>query len=139
ADRTMLFRQVALNRPPQVMAQQAQDMLESFCHTCPPADRTWRYQYDEGYLRHIRDTDQSAGRWDGLKTEQPTANIFSYRQSPRPLLAFPEPDWYDSLTLVSSINPPPVVPGMAGVELDGQGRLLSLYVIPPERDTTAPA
>src|SRR5262249_4411873 len=25
------------------------------------------------------------------------------------------------------------------VELDGQGRLLSLYVIPPEHDTTAPA
>ena len=43
------------------------------------------------------------------------------------------------MTLVSSINPPPMVPGMAGAELDGQGRLLSLYVIPPEHDTTAPA
>ena len=28
---------------------------------------------------------------------------------------------------------------MAGAELDGQGRLLSLYVVPPEHDTTAPA
>jgi serine/threonine-protein kinase len=139
ADRTMLFRQVALNRPPEVMAQQAQDMLESLCHTDPPADRTWRYRYDDGYLRHIRDTDQSAGRWDGLKTEQPTANIFLYRQSPRPLLAFATPGSYDSLTLVNSINPPPIVPGMAGVELDGQGRLLSLYVIPPEHDTIASA
>jgi hypothetical protein len=49
-----------LNRPPEVMAQQAQDLLESLCHTDSPADRTWRYQYDTGYLRHVRDTDPLA-------------------------------------------------------------------------------
>jgi serine/threonine-protein kinase len=138
ADRTMLFRQVSLNRPPEVMAQQAQDLLESLCHTDPPADRTWHYQYDTGYLRHARDIDPSPGRWDGLKTQQPTAVIFFYRQSPRPLLAFASSNPGDELSSVSALNPPPVVPGMAGVELDGQGRLLSLHVVPPERDTTKP-
>jgi serine/threonine-protein kinase len=138
ADRTMLFRQVALNRPPEVMAQQAQDLLETLCHTDPPADRSWRYQYDAGYLRHVRDTDPSPGRWDGLKTQQPTAVIFFYRQSPRPLLAFASTPGGDELSSVSALDPPPVVPGMAGVELDGQGRLLSLYVMPAEHDTTAP-
>jgi serine/threonine-protein kinase len=136
ADRIMLFRQVTLNRPPEVMAQQAQDLLERFCHTDPPADRTWRYQYDAGYLRHVRDTDPSPGRWDGLRTQQPTAVIFFYRQSPRPLLAFASSTPGDDLSSVSALDPPPVVPGMAGVELDGQGRLLSLYVIPPQHDTT---
>src|SRR5262249_40665053 len=138
ADRTMLFRQVALNRRPEVMAQQAQDLLESLCHTGPPADRTWHYQYDAGYLRHIRDTDASPGRWDGLKTQQPTAVIFFYRQSPRPLLALASSTLGDDLSGAPALTPPPGVPGMAGVDLAGQGRLLSLYVIPPEHDTTAP-
>jgi serine/threonine-protein kinase len=135
ADRIMLFRQVPLNRRPEVVAQQAQDLLESLCHTDAPADRAWHYRYDAGYLRHVRDTDPSPGRWDGLKTQQPTAVIFFYRQSPWPLLAHTQGD---DLSAVSALDPPPVVPGMAGVELDGQGRLLSLYVIPPEHDTTKP-
>jgi serine/threonine-protein kinase len=139
ADRTMLFRRVTLSRPPEVMAQQAQDLLERFCHTDPPADRAWHYEYDDGYLRHVRDTDPSPGRWDGLKTKQPTAVVFFYRQSPRQLLAFPSAERGEDPTFITALNPPPVVPGMAGVELDGQGRLLSLYVIPPEHDTTAPA
>jgi serine/threonine-protein kinase len=138
ADRAMLFRQVALNRPPEVMVQQAQDLLKILCHTDPPTDWTWRYQYDIGYLRHVRDTDPSPGRWDGLKTQQPTAVIFFYRQSPRPLLAFASHMPGDDLTSVSALNPPPLVPGMAGVELDGQGRLMSLYVIPHEHDMTKP-
>jgi serine/threonine-protein kinase len=138
ADYTMLFRQVALNRPPEVMAHQAQDLLEKFCHTGPPADRTWRYQYDIGYLQHVRDADPSPGRWDGLRTQQPTPVIFFYRQSPWPLLSFASSNPGDDLSSVSALDPPPVLPGMAGVELDGQGRLLSLYLIPPQHDTTKP-
>jgi serine/threonine-protein kinase len=138
ADRIMLFRQVALNRRPEVLAQQAQDLLTSLCHQGPPSDWTWHYLYDVGYLRHIRDTDPSPGRWDGLRTQQPTAVIFFYRQSPRPLLAFASSTPGDDLSSVSALDPPPVVPGMAGVELDGQGRLLSLYVIPLQHDTTKP-
>jgi serine/threonine-protein kinase len=138
ANRTMLFRQVTLNRPPEVMVQKAQDFLESLCQTDPPANWTWRYQYDAGYLRHIHDNDPSPGRWGCLKTQQPSAVIFFYRQSPRPLLSFPSSLPSDDLSLVTALNPPPMVPGMAGVELDGQGRLLSLYVVPPEHDTAKP-
>src|SRR5262249_13255514 len=129
ADRTMLLRPVPLNRRADVMAQQVHGVLETLCPTDPPADRAWHYRYDAGYLRHVRDTDPSPGRWDGLKTQQPTAVIFFYRQSPRPLLAGTTGN---DLSSVSALNPPPVVPGMAGVELEGQGRPLSLYVIPPE-------
>jgi hypothetical protein len=138
ANRIMLFRQVALNRRPEAMVQQAQDLLESLCHTDPPAGWTWRYQYDAGYLRHVQATDPSPGRWDGLKAQQPSAVIFFYRQSPRPLITFPSGTVGDDVSTVTALNPPPVVPGMAGVELDGQGRLLSLYVIPPEHDPAKP-
>jgi serine/threonine-protein kinase len=138
ADRTMLFRQVTLNRAPEVMAQQAQDLLERFCHTDPPADQAWHYRYDDGYLRHVRDTDPSADRWEGLKAEQPSAVMFVYRQSPRPLLAYPLPALRQELAYITPLNPPPVVPGMAGVELDGRGRLLALYVVPPEHVTGEP-
>jgi serine/threonine-protein kinase len=137
ADRTMLFRQVTLNRPPEAMAQQAQDFLERICHTDPPADRFFRYQYDFEFLRHVRDTDRSPGRWDALKSRQPDPVVFFYRQGPRPLVAFPIGDG-DSEG-VSSTHPPPIVPGMAGADLDGHGRLVSLYVIPPEHDTAPPA
>jgi serine/threonine-protein kinase len=138
ADRTMLFRQVTLNRPPEVMAQQAQDLLERFCHTDPPADRFFRYQYDFEFLRHVRDTDPSPGRWDGLKSRQPDPVVFLYRQSPRPLIASPPPYSRDAGDL-GDLNPPPLMSGMAGAKLDGHGRLLSLYVIPPEHDTAPPA
>jgi serine/threonine-protein kinase len=138
ADRTMLYRQVTLNRPPEVMAQQAQDLLERFCHTDPPADRYFRYQYDVAYLRYVRDTDPSPGRWDGLRSRQPDPVVFFYRQSPRPLIAFPSGN-AESPWTVTALTPPPLMPGMAGAGLDGHGRLLYLYVIPPEHDTAAPA
>jgi serine/threonine-protein kinase len=65
--------------------------------------------------------------------------VFFYRQSPRRLLAVPS-GWQEEMSSVTRLNPPPVLPGMAGADLDGRGRLLSLYVIPPpEHDTTAPA
>jgi serine/threonine-protein kinase len=120
------------------LAQQAQDLLENLCHTDPPADRTWSYQYDAGYLQHVRDTDSSPGHWDGLRTQQPTAVIFSYRQSPQALLGFGSTTPGGELSSVSALDPPPLVPGMAGAQLDGQGRLLSLYVVPPEHDTSKP-
>jgi serine/threonine-protein kinase len=138
ADRTMLFRQVALNRPPEVMAQQAQDLLERLSHADPPADRYFRYQYDVDYLRHVRDTDRSPERWTGLKSRRPDPVVFFYRQSPGPLIAFPSND-VGTPWPITALNPPPLLPGMAGAELDGHGRLLSLYVLPPEQDRTPPA
>jgi hypothetical protein len=51
---------------------------------------------------------------------------FWYRQSPQPLVV------NSPFSAVSSDDPPPVISGMIGLNLDPQGRLLQLDVVPPQ-------
>jgi hypothetical protein len=51
---------------------------------------------------------------------------FWYRQSPRYLIPLARYAW-----MVSADDPPPDLPGMAGVRLKGNGELIEFYAVPP--------
>jgi hypothetical protein len=139
ADRVMLFRKVSLPEPPAVLARRAQQILERLGSTVKPADWAGHFRVDAEVLRHTLREDRSPDRWDNLATLRPAPLYFFYRQSPRPLVpAVVNVTGQLEGVLVTDDNPPPTLPGMAGVQLDPNGRLLRLYAIPPRQSQAPP-
>jgi hypothetical protein len=120
---------------PEILAQKAHEMIQSFGYAAPPADRAYEFSYDTVYLTYAEKQGNPAAYWDRLAKGQPPLINFWYRQSPQPLVAS------SPFGAVSSDDPPPIVSGMIGLNLDTQGRLLQLDVVPPqvEENSSPPA
>ncbi|HEX8290419.1 MAG TPA: serine/threonine-protein kinase, partial [Pyrinomonadaceae bacterium] len=82
---TLVTLQVPLNKPPEVLAERARAVVRAAGHGEAPADTAYGFEYDLEYYRHVVEHDKTMKRWDGLKTGQPAAMHFWYRQSPQPL------------------------------------------------------
>jgi serine/threonine-protein kinase len=126
SDRYQLTRFFDLEKPPQVLAADARDILARLGHDAPPADRLAGFATDGDQLEWIRDNDQSLDRWDKLDSTQPAALIYWYRESPRPLVALRASGG------ASYGNPPMSMSGMTRVQLDPRGKLIDLLVVPPQ-------
>jgi hypothetical protein len=96
-------------------------------------DSAYGWTLDYRLLEETMRRDTSSGRWARIASGQPTALRFWYRQSPRPLVPI------DSLSPVSTDDPPHTVPGMIQVMLDADGTLQSLLVVPSARADAAPS
>ncbi len=112
-------------RSPDVLEDRAVEFLKSTAPLDRPADRARGFNLDEDYFRWASAKDSSPRRWEALRTGEPAVLSFWYRQSPRPLapLVAPTVHWWD---------PEATLAGMAGVQMDLSGRLLSFYVLPPQ-------
>jgi serine/threonine-protein kinase len=131
ADRTMFFRKVPLPEPPEFLARRARQVLEHCGYADPPADTAYHLCPDAEYLLGTMHEDASPGRWDRLATARPAALYFFYRQSPRPLVpTVIESSFEMNGLIVTEPNPPPTLPGMAGLHLAPNGWLLRLYAVP---------
>jgi hypothetical protein len=132
--RTTLYRQVPLNKSPEVLRDRAAELVKKFGYTAV-GDSAYGMGMDHSYLRYIQNTDASVSRWEKLSTGQPAAIYFWYRQSPRPLNV--------SIGEVDEFSPARDVPGMTTVTLDTLGRLRSFYAVPPQNssitESAAPA
>jgi len=84
-------------------------------------------QADEAYLAYLADELPEATRFERLATGQPAAIRFWYRTSPEALVPTNR-----LLARPSMTDPPLSVPGMVRLELDWEGRLKELLVVPPE-------
>jgi serine/threonine-protein kinase len=138
ADRVMLFRRVPLPESPTVLARRAQQLLERLGYPDAPVDTAFHFRVNAESIRRTLKEDQSPHRWDNLTEVRPTPLYFFYRQSPQPLA----PTLLDTgeleNLLVTDDNPPTTLPGMAGAHLDPNGRLLRLYVLPPQQTNLPP-
>ncbi|HSC78300.1 MAG TPA: protein kinase [Candidatus Acidoferrales bacterium] len=124
---TKLYRRVPLEKPPEVLAEQARAILQSVGHTEAPADTAVGFYEENEYLRYVREHDQSPTRWNNLEN----AFVFWYRSSPAPLGA----KLFLSERTIGSISPddPPLdVAGMTLARLTPHGRLTQLIVVPPQ-------
>ena len=127
-----IFRMVPFEKTPAVLEDKARDLLRSV--GAPPAlDSAKGFRVDLDYADWIRRNDSSPQRWKPLAAGQPPIVALWYRQSPRPLAST------DGIGRVDDSNPPVLLSGMAGAELDMQGRLHGFYLVPPERETGPPA
>lgn len=137
-DRVMLFRKVPLPEPPEVLARRARLVLQHCGYADPPADSAYHFRVNAEVLQSIMRADSSPSRWDNLAAVRPAPLYFFYRQSPRPLAPTVVTPVEQANLLVTDDNPPPSLPGMTGVHLDPNGRLLRLYAIPPQRTDASP-
>ena len=128
-----LIQRAAPDKPPEVLAERAREILARAGYTAPPADSAFGLSIDPDYLRYLRTHDRSTARWNRLAG---FAMPFWYRQSPRALeqvLFFPG----SGIPSASAIDPPRQVSGESLVWLDGHGRLMYLEVIPPQFDQSS--
>ncbi|HEU4477295.1 MAG TPA: serine/threonine-protein kinase [Pyrinomonadaceae bacterium] len=123
---TALYRMVPLNKSPEVLGDRATELVKKFGYTESPADFAYGMGKDRAYLDHVHDTDPSVSRWDKLRTGQPAAIYFWYRQSPVPF----DVTWGG---LVSEFHPAHDFPGTTKLTLDTLGRLRSFYAVPPQK------
>jgi len=127
ADKVVLYGYVPLDKSPDVLRENARDIIRRVGVVAPVTDDTHAFEQDRGPLDYIAETDTRAQRWQGLKDGQPAVVVYWYRQSPGYLGGF-------DLFRDGWTNPPPIVSGMAGVKLDTRGRLLEFYTVPPQVD-----
>ena len=124
----LITRQVPLSKPPEVLAERARAVIRAAGQTEAPADMAYGFEYDLEYYRHVVAHDQSMTRWERLRSGQPAAMQFWYRQSPQSLEPVAGPE-------VTSTDPErQLYTGMADVWLDTEGRLIELSITPPEVD-----
>ena len=130
-----VLRQTPFPYPPEVLAQKAGEMIQSFGYTTSNADRAYQFSRDTGYQAYAERQGKPAAYRDQLSKGQPPLIHFWYRQSPEPLIVS------SPFSVVSAEDPPAIVPGMIGLSLDPQGRLLQLDAVPPqvEEKPSAPA
>ena len=125
----MLFRQVPLDKSPEVLRDRAAEIVKKLGYIAPPADSAYGMGIDQDYLNYVRVTDNSPTRWERLKGGQPAAIYFWYRQSLRPFDV-----WKTSE--VQENAPEQSASGMTRVTLDTLGRLRSLNSVPPRVDSS---
>src|SRR5215212_9119941 len=103
-----LYRQVPLDKSPEVLRDRAAELVKRLGYDAPPADSAYGMGIDRGLLNYVRSTDASASRWEKLSAGQPAAIYFWYRQSP---------DTFDVSNggYVSELVPARDTPGMASL------------------------
>ena len=79
-----LYRLVPLDKSPEVLRDRATEMVRKLGYVTPPEDSAYGMGMDRGYLYYVRDRDASTSRWERLRSGQPAAIYFWYRQSPGP-------------------------------------------------------
>jgi serine/threonine-protein kinase len=119
---------VPLDKPPQALEDRAREVLSTLGFAGRATDSALGFSVDSEYLRFVEARDTTPDRWKALRTDRPAVVRFYYRQSDRPLVST------SPSGRVFSSNPPVTLSGMAGVELDLQGRLVGFYATPPQRE-----
>src|SRR5262245_23863668 len=124
-----LLNRIPVEKAPAVLEDRARELIKRVTGGEEPLDSAVGFDVDSVYFRHVRETDASLRRWDGLATGDPPVFAFYYRQSPHSLVS-------TRTSAVVSWGNPPIgqLSGNAGVRLDMKGRLLSFYWIPPQVD-----
>ncbi|HKY27383.1 MAG TPA: serine/threonine-protein kinase [Pyrinomonadaceae bacterium] len=116
-------RNVPLEKPPEVLAERARDIISSLGYENRPVDQAYGFTVDGSFYRHLQTT--SYDQWKLMRAGQPLTVYFWYRQAPRYLIA-------DGSLVVTPDNPALDVAGMTNIALDPKGRLVRFDRVPPQ-------
>jgi serine/threonine-protein kinase len=109
------------DHPPEVLAHESRRIAAQFGYDKPPADSAIWLDHRSDLLIYLirRHAPRAWDEW--YASESPIQAI--YREGPGKLTASP-------FGIVAQDNPPPTVPGMIQVVLDGRGRLRDFRAVP---------
>jgi serine/threonine-protein kinase len=85
--KSMMHNQVPLEKSPDVLADRAAGLITKLGNDASRAGKVYGFEYNEPYLLHVMDNEVSPDRWQKLRSGQPAAIAFWYRQSPRYLVS----------------------------------------------------
>ena len=126
-----LPRRLPLEKPPEALAERARETIRALGFTARPRDETHGFSYNSEYQRYAREEERGAARL-AQPPDFPPVVFFWYRQSPRPLAATYRHQFAPTYT-----DPRFDVPGMARLQLDPRGRLVTFESVPAEAEETA--
>ncbi len=115
-----------LQKSPEALADRAETMIRNFGYTEKPSDKRNQFKQTDDFLNYA-DEKKFPDAAERLKTGQPYAIYFLYRQSPKLFTGF-----LKNFEGISENNPAFTVPGMINVSLDTTGRLIEFRANPPE-------
>ena len=119
-----------LEKPPEVLAERARDIIASLGYQNTPVDQASGFDVDQSFARHVQSrTDEG---WQLIRSGQPLTVYYWYKQAPRYLIP-------DGSVLVLPSNPPLTIASMTNVTLDTRGRLVAFERQPPQVEDTAVA
>jgi hypothetical protein len=125
----------ALDKPPEVLLDRAQQVLEAAGYPVRSSNSDWEFSLDRDLIGYSSEHPDAMAERD-LFTMRPGVLRFNLRTSPRVLAPL------NPLGRVTMNDPPFEVSGMTQVMLDAAGRLMTLHAVPPQRDaapgTTSP-
>jgi hypothetical protein len=130
SDKVYMTGVVPLPNPPEVLAAKAHELILQFGYTVPVVDSASGFVEDDDYLQYIEKHDKTPNRWEQLKSGNPSAIEFWYRESPRYLLAL----WLFNAGSVAPSDPARDVSGMTYAKLDPGGRLEHFEAVPLQID-----
>jgi len=123
ANHTRVERNVPLEKPPEVLAERARDIISNLGYDNRPVDQVHGFNVDGNFFRHLQATGYA--QWKFMRSGQPLTVYFWYRQAPRYLIA-------DGSLVVTPDNPALDVVGMTSIALDPKGRLVRFDRVPPQ-------
>ncbi len=128
APRISLTGLVPLDKPTDVLADRAEQMIAAFGYDDVPLDRARGFMIPGDPLRWAQ-TQGPRDWWPTLRSGTPPALIFWYRTSPRDLI----PDV--PAGTVTASDPPLLATGQRLLLLDTRGRLQEFHEVPPQLES----
>jgi serine/threonine protein kinase len=126
------WEKMGLDRPPDVLTQNARDLIARLGYDQHPVDSAYGIYDNDDLVKYIEQNDKPRPDWNHVLASRPSLLRYWYRQSPKYLMATGFHD--DALTpgVVQQNDPPETLSGMVNLELDPKGRLIYFQAIPPE-------
>lgn len=116
-------RNVPLEKPPEVLAERAREIIKSLGYSETVISQASGFDFDDSFPRYLQS--QGFTDWQLIRTGQPAVLYFWHRQAPRYLVP-------ETSALVFPSDPPLTVAGMTNVSLDLRGRLIKFERVPPQ-------
>ena len=132
ASQTQLGALTPLPKAPAVLVDDAREVLEGLGYASATRDSAQGFYFDCAYIDSFYEGSTCPSDWNFLRTTQPSAVRFWYRESPSYLLPYPQIDFVEC-----DFDPPSIVPGMVRVELDPEGRLRGFEAVPLDEDAAS--
>jgi len=126
-------------KPPEVLAQQAKEILAKIGYSERPGDWVGKFGYNYWFLSYLTKPGSRAPDWKAILAQRPMMLEYWYRQSPSEMV--PQGSWSVLLTpgVVTSDDPAQTQPGMITLWMDAEGHLQWLQAIPPEVESATPS